>query len=380
MSEPDNTTFLLCPGTAASSDLVHAVLRARWPESRVVTVTDVASLMRSVSECQPSILLVSSAPDWIAFGDLWPALRAHWHDIPAIVLEDAALASSAIPCIADLTAIVASSIEGYAALADTVAEILRLHDASDSSGVSGERADVIADPTAFDDLDEIEYVVSHDLKAPLQQCARLAKLVASDSTDPSRTAVLADQLGASAERASTILKGLTDYIRACRNTASPEPVDLSRCLQEACSFLREDIKRTKAKITSSELPQVQAHAAPLRHVFQNLIANALKFSEQKPKIKISASKANGRCQIGVADKGIGMRPEALEQIFTLGTRLDQNYPGSGTGLALCRRIVERYGGEIWAESELGTGSTFFIDLPSAEIKPTINLLAASNGV
>lgn len=127
------------------------------------------------------------------------------------------------------------------------------------------------------------------------------------------------------------------------------------------------ITETGATVTYDSLPTVLGHQMLLLQVFQNLIGNALKYCDSKPQVFISARPQAGDWCIAIRDKGIGVAPEYHDRVFGLFQRLHTRakYPGSGIGLATCKRIIERAGGRIWVESALGQGSTFFFTLPKA---------------
>ena len=140
-------------------------------------------------------------------------------------------------------------------------------------------------------------------------------------------------------------------------------------LQEALAVLDSRIEESGAVITTEAMPRVRGDTAQLAHVFQNLLSNALKYRkpEVRPEIHVSAILEGEHWNIAVRDNGIGFEPRYAERIFGLFKRLHKDeYPGTGLGLAICHRIVQRYGGRIWAEGNPGTGATFYLSLPQAE--------------
>ena len=137
-------------------------------------------------------------------------------------------------------------------------------------------------------------------------------------------------------------------------------------MNQVLSNLEVYIKENKATVSHDPLPEVMADYTQLVQVFQNLIINGIKFhSEEAPKIHISAEKKESEWLFSVQDNGIGIDPQYSEKIFEVFKRLHkkEEYPGTGIGLAICKKIVERHGGHIWVESELGKGSTFYFTLP-----------------
>ncbi|TMA52337.1 MAG: GHKL domain-containing protein, partial [Deltaproteobacteria bacterium] len=142
------------------------------------------------------------------------------------------------------------------------------------------------------------------------------------------------------------------------------PVDCNAALQQALSNLGAAIKQSRATITSDHLPTVRAHDTHLLQLFQNLVGNALKYrSKEPPRIQVSAKQEETEWVFAVRDNGIGIDPQYTKQVFGIFTRLHgRKYPGTGIGLAICQKIVERYGGRIWVESALGKGSAFYFTI------------------
>jgi len=155
------------------------------------------------------------------------------------------------------------------------------------------------------------------------------------------------------------------YSRVSRNELVLEPTDLGEILQQTLTDLSPAIEENQAIINTKTLPIVQAHPLQIRQILQNLIANAIKFRrEQPPRIDIKADCQDDFWQISIQDNGIGIDPNYSDRIFAIFQRLHyrEEYPGTGIGLAICQKIVERHGGKIWVESELGQGSTFHFTL------------------
>lgn len=148
-----------------------------------------------------------------------------------------------------------------------------------------------------------------------------------------------------------------------------KPTDMNTALIRALENLSQTIKETNATITSHHLPTVLAERSQMMQVFQNLIGNALKFrGEEAPKINIDAERVGSEWVFSIADNGIGMDPQYHMKIFQIFQRLhsQEEYPGTGMGLPITKRIVERHNGRIWVESELGKGCKFFFALPAMD--------------
>ena len=168
-------------------------------------------------------------------------------------------------------------------------------------------------------------------------------------------------------RLATLINDLLAYTRAGMAGSTAAPVDSSAVLNNSLSSLAEAIRESDAAVTYDELPEVYMGEAHLQQVFQNLIGNALKY-QKRGCLRESMSRPTSAAPIwcfSVRDNGIGIDPKYKEKIFGVFKRLhhDQKYSGTGIGLAICQRVVERYGGRIWVESEPGKGATFFFTVP-----------------
>jgi light-regulated signal transduction histidine kinase (bacteriophytochrome) len=169
-----------------------------------------------------------------------------------------------------------------------------------------------------------------------------------------------------ASRMQVLINDLLEFSRVTTRAKEPEPTNCEFILNQVQSDLEIYAKENKATISHDPLPEVMADSSQLAQVFQNLIANGIKFhGEKAPKIHISAEKKANEWLFSVKDNGIGIDPQYSEKIFEVFKRLHrkEDYPGTGIGLAICKKIVERHGGRIWVESELGKGATFYFTLP-----------------
>jgi light-regulated signal transduction histidine kinase (bacteriophytochrome) len=166
-----------------------------------------------------------------------------------------------------------------------------------------------------------------------------------------------------------LIDDLLTYSRVGTQGKESVAAECGPAASAACANLEAAIEESKAEVTADPLPTVMADHTQLTQLFQNLIGNALKFrGEQSPRIHVASRRESEHWRISVVDNGIGIEPQYLERIFGLGERLHgaSKYPGNGIGLATCEKIVQRHGGQIWAESAgLGQGSTFSFTLPAA---------------
>jgi light-regulated signal transduction histidine kinase (bacteriophytochrome) len=164
-----------------------------------------------------------------------------------------------------------------------------------------------------------------------------------------------------------LIAGLLSFSRLESAGREPQEVDCGQVVREVLQVLEGRIAEKKAHISSGGMPKVPGDRGMIRQVFQNLVDNAIKFSDGKaPEVEIGGEVKQGEALMWVKDNGIGVAPKDFGKLFKLFKRLHtmDEYPGSGLGLALCKKIVERHGGRLWLESEPGKGSTFFFTLPA----------------
>ena len=221
---------------------------------------------------------------------------------------------------------------------------------------------------ANEDLQQFAYSASHDLQEPIRNVAVYSEIVAKryhNLLDADGRQFLGF-LTEGGRRLATLIDDLLAYTRAGVVDINMTPVDSSGALRHALSSLAEAIRENDATVVYDPLPQVYMGESHLQQVFQNLIGNALKYrTEEPPQIHISAAYQGAAWLFSVQDNGIGIDPHYKEKIFGVFKRLhrDQKYSGTGIGLAICQRVVERYGGRIWVESSPGQGATFFFTVP-----------------
>ena len=220
-------------------------------------------------------------------------------------------------------------------------------------------------------LEQFAYAASHDLQEPLRMVSSYLQLIErryENVLDSDGEEFLEFAING-ADRMRQMIDDLLEYSRIETRGKPFEPTNLNAVVGDVLDDLGRQVERSNAEITVDSLPQVQGDRRQIHQVFQNLLDNAITYSgDNPPRVHVSAEQSGSEWVVSVRDEGIGIDPGDADEIFEVFQRLHgrEEYPGSGIGLALCQRIVERHGGDIWVESELGVGSTFSFTLPDAE--------------
>jgi PAS domain S-box-containing protein len=221
------------------------------------------------------------------------------------------------------------------------------------------------------DLEQFAYIASHDLQEPLRMISSFTQLLSKRYTDKldKEANEFIEFIVDGANRMQRLIQDLLSFSRIITRGGALNIVNSHQALVEAISNLQILIKESGTIITNDDLPQVVADSSQLVQLFQNLLGNSIKFhGEESPRVHILSELKDNEWVFSIKDNGIGIDPMYFERIFVIFQRLNSGnqYPGTGIGLAICNRIVQRHGGKIWVESELGKGSTFHFTLKNKE--------------
>jgi two-component system CheB/CheR fusion protein len=228
-----------------------------------------------------------------------------------------------------------------------------------------QRADELAASNV--ELERFAYIASHDMQEPLRMITsflQLFKKKYEDQIDETAEQYIHFAVDG-AERMKKLIMDLLEYSRVGSNKETVEAIDTNGLLAEIVNVFLNRIEETKATITIGQLPGIFANRTQLFQLFQNLIGNALKYhSEEPPVIHVDGKEEENQFLFSVRDNGIGIKPIFFEKVFILFQRLHHKneYSGTGIGLAICKKIIERHNGRIWVESEPGKGSCFYFTI------------------
>jgi signal transduction histidine kinase len=362
---------LLVEDNPADADLMMRELRSEEFDIRATVVQTIGEFRQRVKEEFPDIILADyHLGDWKGVQAL-EILHGDGLDIPVIMVTVGLGEVNAVECIKSGAADYVLK-DGLTRLPEAIRRALREKNERSlrhkAEADLARKVDELARSNA--DLEQFAYIASHDLQEPLRMVAAYTQLLSerySGKLDENADKFLG-YAREGALRMQVLVKDLLAFSRVGRNVTRGN-VDCNAVMEEVLQSLASAIQESGAVVTHGELPAIWAEHTEIAQVFQNLIGNAIKFcAKAPPVVSVEVEKAGQHWQFSVKDNGIGIAPDDVESIFLAFQRLHARgvYAGNGIGLAICKKIIELYGGKLWVESQPGSGSTFKFTVPLHE--------------
>jgi signal transduction histidine kinase len=360
---------LLVEDSAMDAELVLRELRQGGFELSSAIVQTPEAFAEEARNNRPDVVLADyNLPGWRGM-DALELLRREGLEVPLILVSGALGEETAVECIKQgATDYVLK--DRLARLPVTVQRALReIAIRHKAERAAKEFTEELQRSNA--ELEQFAYIASHDLQEPLRMVASYTELLGEryrGKLDDKADKYIGYAVDG-ARRMQRLIHDLLAYARVGSQAKPPHPTDSRDVLASVISLMRGAIASAKGEVLSGKLPMVMADEVQLGQVFQNLIGNALKFHGAKPpRVEIGAEPVGNMWQFSVADNGIGMAKEGADRIFQMFQRLHtrEEYEGTGIGLTIAKRIVERHGGRIWFESVPGEGATFYFTMPRCQ--------------
>ena len=361
-------SVLIVDASAAERELIALLLERHIPAATVTSVGDALAFADALYSRPQDVVIASDSLGWTDVNDLVALVRRRLPGA-AVIIASATMNAAAPP--PDYGVVcdgwVVKTTSGLVRLPRLVSDVLAAPRASTPPNQPAPPPGTAPNDSSEDShsADDVALLFSHDLREPLQQIVRLVRTKGTNDKD---TSTLLRRVLHCAERANAMLDSAVEYLSLGRSTPEKRLVDLNVCLQQALDNLRTSIEESHAQVRADDLPVVYGDPEQLVHLFQNLISNAIKFrGPEIPIVMISCEDRRDEHALLFRDNGIGVPPGQAERIFGVRARLHTNdqIPGTGLGLALCRAIVQRHGGRMSLEPGEGQGSTFVVTLPRA---------------
>ncbi|MDJ0740050.1 MAG: ATP-binding protein [Gammaproteobacteria bacterium] len=373
----NNDTNVLFVSASAADETVLETLLAKNGTGDDVTLSTASEAQHFFdavySEMQFQVIVVDDVQEWSDWRSVVEACKKHRPNALLVLLVSSdAAAQQCSSLLADgLAAVYPRNSSGLLALARLVST-LAAQSRSFSLRLADSRSAAHAGDETEEERERLVYAVSHDLQDPLQLARRYAAILNEDferELGDSGSKVL-NHLEFNLNRTQEMLDELLEYSRL--QSARPErtPVDLNVLLDEVIALYQLTLDEIGGTISKQhDLPTLIVDRRQFHRVFQNLIGNAIKFRSERPlHITVRAQRIRNEWRIGLKDNGIGIAEEDTKRIFGMFERAapGEDYPGTGMGLAICKRIITNHGGKIWVRSSLGSGSVFIFSIPQAD--------------
>ena len=361
--EPQQLRVLFVEDQPADVELARRALREHGFDVQGCAVQDPEQFLNEIRKGVYDIVLADyNLPQWNGMEAVW-LLRREGLDIPVILVTGALGEARAVECLKDGAADYLLK-EHLTRLPESIRQALREKKLREDNKRSQEEL-----ARSNRELEQFAYVASHDLQEPLRMIASYTQLIADryrGKLDDKADRYIHYAVDG-ATRMQALIDDLLTFSRVGRQGLALQNSDCNEAIEIACKNLENAIRETGAQVEHDRLPVIVADGRLLVQLFQNLISNSIKFrGTEAPHIQISAEKQKREWIFAVTDNGIGIAPEHAQSIFGIFKRLHTHdeYPGSGIGLSICKKIVEHHGGRIWVESAPGRGATFMFVLPS----------------
>lgn len=369
--------FFIVSDNAADRALISLVLRQEFGDAVFEEASDAISFAERFADGEFTVAIMARQLSWGDGLQVLEALRNRYPACLLYLLSDSG-SQTATPAYSDLDLAghFVNDSSGLMALPKairqrkerpsraSVADEARCQELLQELSRQSEALD-----RANDEMEQLTYAVSHDLQEPMHLVTSHARLLTerySERLDGEARRSLG-HLAENSARMQAMISGVLDYFRAGNSAADTEPVNFGNIVDSAVANLGTIVAETGARIQhSSRLPTLAVDRRQMVQLFQNLIGNAIKFrGDAVPRIVITARERDADWEFAVQDNGIGIDPKYHDRIFGMFQRLhtSEEYPGTGIGLPMCKRVVERHGGRLWVTSAPGEGSTFFLTLP-----------------
>ncbi len=346
--------ILIIDNDPDSRALVRLVLRQELPHLILEEIADAVSFAEAFGRADFELVILDPRLPWADGLAVLHAVKGRWPSLPVILLTDRG---------GEDLGVRAAKLGADDFLIKDPGGFVNL-----PLAVLGTLSRTPPAPKHVDsDFQQLAAMAAHELQEPVRMVERYTRILAEDYKG--RLDGEADELLGFAHEGARRLQDLIDGMLAfSRLDGSGKPfqrVESTDLLERVLADLGPVIAESGSRITHDPLPAVEADPGQIVQLLRNLLGNALKFrGGEPPRVHLSATRMRGEWVFAVQDNGIGMAPEDAKTVFTLFARLRPDVPGSGIGLAVCRKIVERHGGRIWVESQPGQGSTFYFTLPA----------------